>query len=186
MASQVNILGLSGSLRRDSYNSALLRTANELLPEGAALEVYDLGSIPLYNEDIRQDGFPPAVQALREKIRSADAVLITTPEYNFSFPGVLKNAIDWISRPPDNPFAGKAAAIAGASTGMYGTARAQQQLRQVLSAVNLYTVNKPEVLVTKARETFDQNGRLADETARKFYGDLLGELVRFARRLKGE
>jgi len=127
----VHVLGISGSLRKASYNTALLRPASELLPRGMTLEVFDLSSIPLYNDDVRALGFPKPVQEFRSRIAAADALLIATPEYNFSIPGVLKNAIDWASRPPDPPLDGKPLAIMGASTGNFGTVRAQMHLRQV-------------------------------------------------------
>jgi len=180
----MHVLGISGSLRKGSYNTALLRAASELLPEGMTLEVFDLSSIPLYNDDVRALGFPKPVQEFRDRIAAADALLISTPEYNFSIPGVLKNAIDWASRPPDPPLDGKPAAIMGASTGDFGTVRAQMHLRQVCVFCNMFPVNKPEVLVMRAREKFDASGRLIDETARGFVRDLLTALVDWTQRLQ--
>ena len=180
----MHVLGISGSLRKGSYNTALLRAASELLPEGMTLEVFDLSSIPLYNDDVRALGFPKPVQEFRDRIAAADALLISTPEYNFSIPGVLKNAIDWASRPPDPPLDGKPAAIMGASTGDFGTVRAQMHLRQVCVFCNMFPVNKPEVLVMRAREKFDASGRLIDETARGFVRDLLPALVDWTQRLQ--
>ena len=122
-AKGITILAICGSLRQGSYNKAALRTAIEEKPPGMTIETADIGSIPLYNEDVRALGFPPPVEKLRAQIAAADALLFVTPEYNYSMPGVLKNAIDWASRPPDQPFAGKPVAMMGASAGMAGTAR---------------------------------------------------------------
>jgi chromate reductase, NAD(P)H dehydrogenase (quinone) len=129
----IRVLGISGSLRRGSFNTAALRAARELVPTGMELEIYEgLREIPPYDDDLRQgQGYPPAVAELRARIKAADALLIATPEYNYSVPGVLKNAIDWASRPPEQPFDGKPIAIMGASPGALGTARAQYHLRQM-------------------------------------------------------
>ena len=180
----IHVLGISGSLRKGSYNTRLLTAASELLPEGMTLETFDLSPIPLYNDDVRVAGFPKPVQQFRERIAAADALLIATPEYNFSIPGVLKNAIDWASRPPDPPLNGKPVAIMGASTGNFGTARAQMHLRQVCVFCNMFPLNKPEVLLMHAQEKFDANGRLTDETARGFIRDLLLALIDWTRRLQ--
>ncbi|MEM2373429.1 MAG: NAD(P)H-dependent oxidoreductase [Thermoproteota archaeon] len=151
-------------MRKGSYNRALLRAAAELMPRNAKLEIFDIEGIPLYNQDFEND-VPAKVKEFKEKIRRADAILIATPEYNYSFPGVLKNAIDWASRPPgDNSFEGKPVAIMSASIGTLGGARAQYHLRQVLIALNMYPINRPEVMVPLAREKFDENGRLIDES----------------------
>jgi chromate reductase len=130
----MKILGISGSLRKESFNTRLLHVAQTLAPAGVTIEVFDLAPIPLYNEDVRAAGYPPPVAALREAIRGADALLFATPEYNYSVSGVLKNAIDWASRPPDVPLLDKPAAVMGASTGLNGTVRAQFHLRQILVA----------------------------------------------------
>src|SRR6266436_1631171 len=129
-AKGINVLAICGSLRTGSYNRAALRTAIELKPPGMTIETADISTIPLYNEDVRAQGFPPPVETLRRQIAAADALLFVTSEYNYSMAGVLKNAIDWASRPPDQPFAGKPVAILGASMGGFGTARAQYHLRQ--------------------------------------------------------
>jgi chromate reductase len=183
---KIHVLGISGSLRKGSYNTRLLVAASELLPEDMTLETHDLSPIPLYNDDVRAVGFPKPVLQFREQIAKADALLIATPEYNFSIPGVLKNAIDWASRPPDPPVNGKPLAIMGASTGNYGTVRAQMHLRQICVFCNMFPVNKPEVLVMRAQEKFDANGRLIDETARGFIRDLLRALADWTRRLQQE
>src|SRR5262245_13866381 len=121
----IKILGFAGSLRKASYNRATLRAAQGLTPEGASLEIYDLASIPLYNDDIREKGYPPEVQDFRDKIAAADAILMVTPEYNYSISGILKNAIDWASRPPGPPLAKKPVGIMGATQGLWGTVKAQ-------------------------------------------------------------
>jgi chromate reductase len=161
----MKILGISGSLRKNSYNTAALRAAQELLPQGVTLEIFDLSPIPLYNEEI--EPFPPAVQALRERIAEADALLIATPEYNHSISGVLKNALDWASCAPDPPCKNKPVAIFGASTGRFGTLRAQLHLREVCSALEMLVLPKPELYISHAREKFDAQGRLIDERTRQ-------------------
>jgi chromate reductase, NAD(P)H dehydrogenase (quinone) len=172
----VNILGFAGSLRRDSYNRALLREAQMLTPEGVVIEIFDLDGIPPYNADLESD-MPSRVKEFKERIRAADALLIVTPEYNYSVPGVLKNAIDWASRPPaDNPFSGKWAAIMSASTGMLGGSRAQYHLRQTFVYLNMTALNKPEVIVSFAKDKF-KDGRLADETAKGLIRQLLANLA---------
>jgi chromate reductase len=161
-----------------------LRAAEELAPEGTSFESFDIGSLPLYNEDVRAQGFPPPVNELRERIRAADAILFVTPEYNYSVPGVLKNAIDWASRPPDQPFDGKPAAIMGASPSMLGSARAQYHLRQSCVYLNIFLVNQPEVLIAAANKKFDADRRLIDEGARKLIAQLMQALVDWTIRLK--
>lgn len=175
MTETIRIFAISGSLRSGSFNTALLRAAQELAPEGVALEVADLSEIPLYNEDVREKGYPPPVQVLRDGIRDADAVLIATPEYNYSIPGVLKNAIDWASRPPEQPFNGKPVGIMGASPGRIGTARAQYHLRQCFVFLNATVLNKPEVMVGGATQVF-KDGMLVDKQTREFVADLLKAL----------
>jgi chromate reductase len=186
MDKPVTILGFAGSLRKDSYNKALLRAAAELVPEGAVLEVFDLEGIPLFNQDLETQP-PERVREFKAKIKAADAILIATPEYNYSIPGVLKNAIDWASRPyPDNAFNGKPVAVMGASIGMLGTARAQYHLRQCFVFLNMYPLNKPEVMVNFAEERFDEKGRLKDKTAKKHIAELLENLVAWTAKLKKE
>jgi chromate reductase len=177
------ILGFAGSLRVASYNKALLRAAAELVPPGCELEIFDLEGIPLYNQD-REKEVPPRVAEFKAKIRSADALVIATPEYNYSVPGVLKNAIDWASRPfPDNSFDGKPVALMSASTSMLGGARAQYHLRQTCVFLNMFPINKPEVIVTYAPQKFSSDGKLQDEMAKKLISELLANLVTWARRL---
>jgi chromate reductase len=179
-----NVLGIAGSLRKDSYNRMALLAAQKLAPEGMQITVADLAPIPFYNEDVRTAGEPEAVTALKAQVRAADALLIVTPEYNFSIPGVLKNALDWMSRPPEPPFDGKPVAIMGATTGPMGTARVQYDLRKVLVFMNTFTVNKPEVFIAAAQTKFNAQGELTDETTAKFIGDLLVSLQKLAARVK--
>ena len=184
MSDSIHVLGFSGSLRKGSYNTALLAAAADLLPEGMTLETFDLSQIPLYNDDVRAAGYPVSAAAFRDRIAAADAILIVTPEYNFSIPGVLKNALDWASRPPDPPLNGKPTAIMGASTGNFGTVRAQLHLRQVCVFTNMLPINKPEVLVARAHEKFNNQGRLTDEITAGFVRDLMKALADWTLRLR--
>jgi chromate reductase, NAD(P)H dehydrogenase (quinone) len=175
----MTILGIAGSLREASYNRALLRTARELLPEGVELREFDLRALPFYDADVEAVGDPEPVVALKEAIRDADALLIATPEYNRGVPGVLKNAIDWASRPPlASPLTGKPVAIVGASTGRGGTARAQEQLNAALEYSRATVLEQPEVLVPEAYMRFDERGELVDESVRADLAELLDTLVR--------
>jgi chromate reductase len=183
MSRQIRILGIAGSLRRESYNRAALRAATELVPDGATIDVFEIDGIPGFNQDEEQN--PPAkVAELKRLIREADAILIVTPEYNYSVPGVLKNAIDWASRPyGDSAWDGKPAAIMGASIGMIGTARAQYHLRQMFVFLNIYPINQPEVMIANASERFDAQGNLTDETTKDLMRKLLKNLVDWALRI---
>ena len=182
--SELKILGFAGSLRVGSYNKALLRATLELLPEDVNLEIFGIDGIPPFNQDIEKD-MPTKVREFKSKIREADAILIATPEYNYSVPGVLKNAIDWASRPyGDNAFEGKPAAIMSASVGMLGGARAQYHLRQIFVFLNVYPVNGPEVILPFAQDKFDANGKLTDEYTKKFLRQLLQNLADWTRRLR--
>lgn len=184
MNNLVNILGFAGSLRKGSYNRALLRAAAELVPKDAKLEVFDLEGIPPFNQDL-EASMPEKVKEFKAKIKSSDAILIATPEHNYSIPGVLKNAIDWASRPyGDNSFEGKPVAIMSASTGMLGGARAQYHLRQVFVFLNMHPINRPEVFVTFAAQKFDEKGRLTDEKAKELIKGLLEALVAWTRKLE--
>jgi chromate reductase len=182
-AKGINVLAICGSLRAGSYNRAALRTAIELKPPGMMIETADIGSFPLYNEDVRAQGFPQAVETLRRQIAAADALLFVTPEYNYSMSGVLKNAIDWASRPPDQPFAGKPVAIMGAGAGMAGTARAQYDLRRCCVFLDMHPLNKPEVLIGQAQTKFDAEGRFNDEVGRGLIRDLLVALEQWTRQI---
>ena len=164
----MNVLAISGSLRKASYNTALLKAATGLEPEGMSIRLTDLHGIPLYNGDTDGPEKPAAVVELSQAIRAADAVLISTPEYNYSVSGVLKNAIDWISRVEDQPFAGKPLGIMGAAAGGLGTARAQYHLRQVFVYLDARIMNRPEMFVGSAYAKFDGDGNLTDEDTVKF------------------
>src|SRR5712671_4378950 len=177
----ISVLAICGSLRAGSFNKAALRTAIELKPPGMTIETADIGSIPLYDEDVRVLGFPPSVEELRAQIAAADALLFACPEYNYSMSGVLKNAIDWASRPPDQPFAGKPVAIIGAAAGMAGSARAQGDLRRSCVFLDMHPLNKPEVLIGQAQTKFDADGNLTDEVARNLIRDLMANLAAWTR-----
>ncbi len=183
MDKPVRILGIAGSLRKGSYNRAALRTAQLLVPEDAVIEIFDLDGIPPFNQD--DEGNPPErVSLFKSRIRAADAILIVTPEYNYSIPGVLKNAIDWASRPyGDNAWDGKPVAIMGASIGSLGTARAQYHLRQTFVFLNMYPVNQPEVMIANAAKRFDDKGNLVDQTAQQLIRKLLENLIRLTRKV---
>ena len=183
---QMVILGIAGSLRKQSFNRGLLRAAQELTPEGARMDIFELDDIPSFNQD--EEGNPPAkVADLKQRVRNADAILFVTPEYNYSVPGVLKNAIDWASRPyGDSAWNGKPVAIMGASVGTIGTARAQYHLRQMFVFLNMYAVNQPEVMLSNAHKHFDEQGKLTNETAKKLIRQLLEELVNWTKRLQGQ
>ena len=185
MDNTIRVLGISGSLRKNSVNSGLLRAAQKVTPPEMVLSVFDLGSIPMYNEDVLAQEIPETVREFKSKIAASDALLIATPEYNYSVPGVLKNAIDWASRPPkDSPLNGKPLAIMGAG-GVMGTVRAQMSLRQIAVFTNMYPLNKPEVLVSRAHEKFDTEGNLKDEPTLQSIRSLLEALVRWTLQLQG-
>ena len=180
----IRILGIAGSLRRKSYNRAALRAAQKLVPANAELETFDLDGIPVFSEDDERTP-PPKVIELKKGIREADAILLVTPEYNYSIPGGLKNAIDWASRPyGDNAWAGKPVALMGASVGRLGTARAQYHLRQVFVFLNMLAVNQPEVMIGNAAEQFDADGNLTNEQTQKLIQQLLANLVHWTRLLE--
>jgi chromate reductase len=183
-AKPVSVLGICGSLRKASFNRAALNAAIDLCPAGTNVTVADISQIPLYDEDVRAQGFPAPVETLRQQIKAADALLFACPEYNYSMSGVLKNAIDWASRPPDQPFAGKPVAMISAAAGMAGGARAQMHLRHSCVFLDMHPLNKPEVLIFQAQNKFDENGRLTDDTARNLIRDLMANLVRWSRQLQ--
>jgi chromate reductase len=184
MNDSVKILGIAGSLRKGSYNRAALRAAQKLVPDNARLEIFELDGIPPFNQDLEMQP-PQAVSELKSKVRSADAILFVTPEYNYSISGVLKNAIDWGSRPyGDSAWEGKPAAIMGASIGMMGTVRAQYHLRQMFVFLNMYALNRPEVMIPRAADKFDAQGNLIDNDTRERIRELLSALVVWAIRLK--
>jgi len=183
MPGTVNILGIAGSLRRASYNRAALRAAQALVPAGARIEVFELDGIPGFNQDEEQHP-PTKVVELKARVRAADAILLVTPEYNYSIPGVLKNAQDWASRPyGDNAWDGKPVAVMGASIGMLGSARAQYHLRQIFVYLNMHPLNQPEVMIPNAAERFDDAGNLIDNKVKTRIRELLQELVVWTHRL---
>jgi len=179
----MNVLGISGSLRQGSFNTMALRAAQKLAPAGMEIGIADISRIPLYNDDVRLAGEPAAVKELKAQVRAADAILLVSPEYNFSVPGVLKNVLDWMSRPPEPPFDGKVVAIMGAGGGPLGTARAQYDLRKILVYMNTFTVNKPEVFIGNAQTKFNAQGELTDEPTAKFIADLLVSLQNLKKRV---
>jgi chromate reductase len=178
------ILGIAGSLRRESFNKAALRAAQKLVPQGTTLEIFEIDGIPLFSQDDEKS--PPAkVVEFKRKIREADAILIVTPEYNYSVPGVLKNAIDWASRPyGDSAWAKKPVAVMGASVGALGTARAQYHLRQMFVFLDMYAVNQPEVMIAGAAQRFDAQGNLTDDMSKKLIQQLLQNLVAWTQRVE--
>jgi chromate reductase len=184
MARAINILGFAGSLRKGSYNRVLLRTAGEVLPLDTTLEIFDLEGIPPFNQDFEQS-MPEKVKEFKTKIRAADAILFVTPEHNYSIPGVLKNAIDWASRPfGDNSFEGKPGGIMSASTGMLGGVRVQYHLRQVMVFLNMHPINKPEIFVPFANQKFDEQGKLNDDKTKEFVKGYLEALATWTRKLQ--
>ena len=177
MAKGIKILGIAGSVRKASFNKSALRAAQKLVPDGASIEIFDIDGLPGFNQDEEKN--PPAkVTELKAKIRAADAILFVTPEYNYSIPGVLKNAIDWASRPyGDSAWNGKPVAVMGASVGVIGTARAQYHLRQVFVFLDMHAVNQPEVMIN-ASKSFDEQGNLTDPQTKDLIGKLLSNLVK--------
>jgi chromate reductase, NAD(P)H dehydrogenase (quinone) len=183
--SDVRVLGVAGSLRRASYNRALLRAAVKLAPTGVAIDTFDLIDVPVYNGDVEAAGEPEGVAAMKAAMQAADAVLFVTPEYNHGVPGVMKNALDWASRPPRNAaLYGKPVGIIGASPGQTGSARGQSQLRQTFEFTNSYCMPQPEVLVFRAHEKFDASGELTDSKTAEFLGKYLEALRDWTLRFK--
>ncbi|MBA3352437.1 MAG: NAD(P)H-dependent oxidoreductase [Blastocatellia bacterium] len=183
MEKTIKILGIAGSLREGSLNRGALRAAVEVAPEGSTIEIFDIAGIPEFVQG--QDVDPPAkVADFKKQIRAADAVMFCSPEYNYSLPGVLKNAIDWASRPyGDNGWEGKPAAIMGVSPGAIGTARMQYHLRQIMVFLDMHPINKPEVMIGKAAEKFDADGNLTDETTRDYIRQLIQNLVDWTQKI---
>jgi chromate reductase, NAD(P)H dehydrogenase (quinone) len=181
----LRIIGVAGSLRRRSYNRALLQAACELSPAELIIEVRHLDDLPLFNEDLENGGTPLPVERLRTAVRTADGLLLVTPEYNHGVPGVLKNAVDWLSQPVRrSALEGKPVAMMGASTGLAGTARSQSQLRQAFVLTNSPILQQPEVLVGRAHEKFDANGQLNDPVTREFVVLFLVRLAQWLARQK--
>lgn len=182
----ISVLGICGSLRKGSFNRAALNTAIELAPPGMEATLADIASIPLYDEDVRAQGFPTSAETLRQQIRAADALLFACPEYNYSMSGVLRNAIDWASRPPDQPFAGKPVAMLGAAASMAGSARAQLHLRGSGVFLDMHPLNKPEVLIFQAQNKFDADGKLTDDTACGPIRDLMTALYQWTLQIRAK
>jgi chromate reductase len=181
-ASALDILGFAGSLRKASYNRALLRAAADAAPEGIAIRIFELDDIPLYNGDVEADGDPPSVARFKQAIRAADGVLMVTPEYNHGVPGVMKNAVDWASRPPgEAPLSRKPVGIIGASPGITGSARGQSQLRQAFEFTNSPCMAQPELLVFKAHEKFGPDGALTDPATADYLGRYLSAFAAWVR-----
>ena len=179
----MKILGISGSLRKASWNTAALHAVAELLPDGHTLEIAEIGDLPLVNQDLEQNGkYPEPVERLRQQIMAADALLFATPEYNASIPAPLKNAIDWASRAA-NSFVGKPAAIIGVAPGALGTARAQYPLRQTLSVLSVQMLGQPEVFIGGAAQKFT-DGKLTDQITRDFLAKMVATFITFAERVK--
>jgi len=171
---KIKVLGISGSLRKQSFNSALLRASLELKPIKMEIEIFNLIDIPMYNSDVEQEGLPESVRIFKEKISAADSLLIASPEYNFSVTGAMKNAIDWASRPPNNsPLNGKPFAIMGASGGTSGTIRSQMHFRQIAILNNMHAMNVPGVYVQVAKTKFNENLELTDEATREHLKNFL-------------
>lgn len=178
------IVGIAGSLRKDSFNKMLLKAAIAVCPEGAVIETVDFADQPLFNQDLEMDP-PPVIAAFKKKIEEADAVLLVTPEYNYGVPGGLKNAIDWGSRPyGKSAWDGKPVAIMGVSVGMLGTARCQWQLRQVLHGAGAIPLMWPEIYVADATKKFDAQGNFTDEKGKEVVKELLHALIDLATQLK--
>ena len=172
------ILGISGSLRKASYNTSLLRTATELVPDGVSIHIFDLSPLSLYNDDLAKDDIPASVNDFRSNIKQSDGLLITSPEYNYSLTGVLKNAIDWASTDTmGNLLAGKPTAIMGASPSVFGTTRSQLHLRQILHAANANVIRRPEIAIRRAQTVFDEHGKLNDDYASGKIRSLLAALT---------
>ncbi len=183
-SSTLTILGISGSGRKRSFNSALLEAAKPLLPPNTTLEVFDVSKLPLYNQDLEHE-MPEVVMELKKKIRGADAILIATPEHNYSVTAVLKNAIEWGNRPPrDASWSGKPAAVISASTSLRGGVRAQLHLRQIMIDLNMYPINRPLLLVANAKDKFNEDLQLTDEETLQTLRDVLSSLVEWTRRLQ--
>jgi chromate reductase len=185
MNNEIKVAGIAGSLRKKSLNHALLRAALELKPENMSIEILDISQIPLYNDDLFSTQIPEAVENFKNKIAGSDGILIATPEYNYSISGVLKNAIDWASRPALNsPLNNKPLGIMGVSGGISGTMKAQMHLRQVSVFTNMIPMNKPEMIVQKGREKFDSEGKLTDENTREHLRKFLAAIAVWIERVK--
>jgi chromate reductase len=180
----IKLLGISGSLRAQSFNSGALSVVGSVLPEGMQFNVASLADLPFYNADVEQRGFPAEVESFRRKVAAAEALIFAVPEYNFSVPGVLKNALEWLSRPPHSPTNGKPCAVFGASVSPLGTARGQFHFRHICVSLNMIPVNAPHVDITNAKTKFDAEGRLTDQASIDLIRQLVGELRGLTIRLR--
>lgn len=183
MSEPIKLVAFCGSLRQASFNRMALKAFTERLPAGVSLSTVEIGDWPLYNADVQAKGFPDKVQAAQQAMLAADGLVLVSPEYNYGISGVLKNAIDWLSRMTPQPFAGKPIAMFGASGGVLGTARAQYQLRQTLVFLDGRPVNKPEVMIGQAPNRF-ADGKLTDEPTGKLLTDLGAALALAIRQAK--
>jgi chromate reductase len=172
----LKVLGISGSLRKASFNTAALKACMELMPAGMTMTIARLDDLPIFNQDVFDAGLPESVKRFRSEVASADGLLIASPEYNFSLSAALKNAIDWASRPPNQAFQDKPIAVFSASAGPMGGARVQYDLRRILGQLWGHVLPRPEVFIGSAASKFDAQGRLTDETTRKFLTDLMAGL----------
>ncbi len=184
--SEFRILAISGSLRKGSFNTAALRAAQEVAPPGVSIEIADISDFPMYNDDIREKAYPESVQRLRKQIAEADAVMFATPEYNYSVSAPLKNAFDWVSRPPNQPLMNKPVAIISASGGPIGGTRAQYHLRHMLVATNSHPLNNPQIMIGAAQTKFDENGKFTDQVGRELLQQMIEALVIWANKLRGK
>jgi chromate reductase, NAD(P)H dehydrogenase (quinone) len=182
--SRIKVLGISGSLRAQSYNSGALSVVGSVLPEDMEFEIASLSDLPFYNADVEQRGFPAVVESFRRNVAAADALIFAVPEYNFSVSGVLKNALEWLSRPPNSPTNGKPCAVFGASVSPLGTARGQFHFRHICVSLNMIAVNTPHVDITNAKTKFDAQGRLTDQASIDLIRQLVGELRNLTIRLR--
>jgi chromate reductase, NAD(P)H dehydrogenase (quinone) len=183
-SSRIKLLGISGSLRAQSYNSGALSVVGSVLPEDMEFGVASLSDLPFFNADVEQRGFPAAVESFRRNVAAADALIFAVPEYNFSVPGVLKNALEWLSRPPNSPTNGKPCAVFGASVSPLGTARGQFHFRHICVSLNMIAVNTPHVDIANAKTKFDAQGRLNDQASIDLIRQLVGELRNLTVRLR--
>ena len=187
-----NVIAISGSLRKGSYNMAVLRAAQRMQPNGMNIELLEYADVPVYNGDVESAGLPASVKRVREQVAAADAILIATPEYNYSIPGVLKNVIDWMSRKdlqkPEKalPLFHKPLGIIGASVGQFGTTRAQLHLRQICVYTNMVPLNQPEVLISHAHDRFDESGELTDAPTRDFVAAFLASFLAWTRHVNSK
>jgi len=184
MAEQLKILGVCGSLRKASLNMAALRACGGLMPAGMSMTIAQIGDIPMYNQDVFDAGIPAPAQRFYDEIAAADGVLIASPEYNFSLPPLLKNAIDWVSKMPKQPFDNKPIAVFSCSQGPLGGARVQYDLRRILVQLWGHVLPRPEVFVGAAQTKFDKDGKLTDETTKKFLTDLMVGLKAWTERMR--